>query len=284
MHVLQLFAGRKRPTAATYERSLHDMTTQVRQPLGLGEQASSFGERGIDKRLAALSQHADITGDRLLDIGCANGAYTARTAAAFRAVDAVDVEEDRLEAFRAHVRGTPLEQSVSIHRMSADRLAFDDDTFDVVTAIEVLEHVHDLDATLREIHRVLTPDGRFLVTTPNRLFPFETHGVLWRGRRYPPGRAPFLPWMPSLHRRLADARAFTLRSVSRPAAAAGFRLESAAYMMPPFDRSRVGQLLRPLTDCIERTPLRNFGMTLVLAFVKPRTGDISDTSVASIRT
>jgi SAM-dependent methyltransferase len=42
-----------------------------------------------------------------------------------------------------------------------------DDAFDCVTAVEVLEHVEDDHAFIREVHRVLRPGGIFLMTTPN---------------------------------------------------------------------------------------------------------------------
>lgn len=235
---------------------------------GLGEHSSSFGERGITKRLTALSRHAPLRGGRLLDVGCAGGSYTIRLAAGFDAVDAIDVEPGRLDTFHAAIAGTDLASRIRIQRMSADALAYGNGTFDAATAIEVLEHIPDLDATIREVGRVLKPGGRFFVTTPNRYFPFETHGVLWRGNRFPPTRAPFLPWLPSLHRRLSDARAFTARQLTLQMREHGFQRDALGYIMPPFDRSAVGRKIRPVTDALERSRLRVFGMALVLVFTK----------------
>lgn len=47
-----------------------------------------------------------------------------------------------------------------------NRVACPDNTFDVVTSIEVMEHVEDLDAYLADIRRVLKPGGSFIWTTP----------------------------------------------------------------------------------------------------------------------
>jgi SAM-dependent methyltransferase len=244
---------------------------RMRQPrvLGLGDPlGSAFGQAGITKRLGALAKHTPLSGDRLLDIGCAAGLYTERLAESFREVHAFDVEPDRLRSFRDRVRGTAAGERIKISQMSVHDMGYPDATFDVVTAIEVLEHVPDLDSGLREIHRVLRPGGRFLITGPNRYFPLETHGVLIRGRRHSPGVLPGLPWVPPLHRKLSDARSFTVRSLTRLIGPYGFELRAHDYIMPPFDRSAWGKRIKPLTDGLERTPLRVFGITLIMVFVR----------------
>lgn len=241
----------------------------MHNPLGLGK-PSAFGERGIAKRLDALARRTDLTGDRLLDIGCGDGSYTRRLADGFTKVDAIDIQTDLLAQFAERVEGTPAAHRITIREMSAAKLCYPDDAFDLVTSIEVLEHIVELDEALSEICRVLKPGGRFAFTTPNRWFPFETHGVLVGGRRYPPSRAPFLTWVGPLHRRLADARTFTAGEVRRRLAGAGLQTRSVDYIMPPFDRSALGQRIRAVTDLAERTPFRVLGMALVVIADKPR--------------
>lgn len=237
--------------------------------LGLGNKSSAFGERGVTKRLDALARRTDLRGDRLLDIGCGDGAYTSQLASAFSLVDAIDIQAEPLALFAERIDGSPAAQRITIGEMSATKLDYPDDTFDLVTAIEVLEHVDELDQALQEIRRVLKPGGRFALTTPNRWFPFETHGFLYRGRRYPPARAPFLTWIGPLHHRLADARTFTAAELRRRLAAAGLSTRSVDYIMPPFDRSSIGRRIRPMTDLVERSPLRWFGMSLIVTAEKP---------------
>ena len=217
--------------------------------LSHGAKSSNKGERGITKRLEALARLTPLAGERLLDVGCADGTYTRRLAAGFLTVDAI-------------------EQAIRVHDMSASALGFRDSSFDMVTAIEVLEHVADLDGTLSEVHRVLRPGGRFCVTTPNRWFPFETHGPVIAGKRRRPWAAPGLPWVAPLHRRWSDARAFTKGGLSRQAASHGLTLIGVEWMMPPFDRNGLGKKLRPFTDWVERSPLAFFGMALVMVFEK----------------
>jgi len=236
--------------------------------LGLGNRSSAFGSGGIEKRLDALAGLTTIRGDRLLDIGCADGTYTLRLADGFRTVDAVDIEPERLAAFRAALDGDPAAGKITLAQMSAEQLDFTAESFDVVTTIEVLEHVGDLDRTIGEIHRVLKPGGKFLITSPNRYFPFETHGFDFRGRRHSPAHGPFLPWVIPLHNRLADARAFTVRTLSAEIEGHGFDRLGVDYIMPPFDRSSVGRKIKPVLDRVERSPLKFFGMALILVFRK----------------
>lgn len=239
------------------------------RPLGLGNvHGSALGPRGISKRLDALRRLTSLEGERLLDVGCASGEYTEELARGFTSTDAIDIEPERLEIFDKRLADRGIAHRILISRMSAEDMSFRDQTFDAVTAIEVLEHIPDLDAALGEIHRVLRPGGRFMVTGPNRLFPFETHGVIFRGKRYPAARAPFLPWIPPLHQRMADARNFTITSLRRTVQPHGFRLVGWTRLMPPFDRSRAGKRIRTATDRLERTPLGVFGITVVMVFMR----------------
>lgn len=231
----------------------------TRRDLGLGK-SSAHGQRGIDKRLGALRRHADLSGGRLLDVGCGDGTYTRILAQQFEQTEAIDIQADRLAMFR----GSLDSDRIRVRYMSMDALEYPDAHFDIVTAIEVIEHVTDLDTALREVVRVLRPGGVFALTTPNRWFPIETHGPLVFGRRVRPAAVPFLPWVPPLHRRMADARSFTAHGLTRMLATAGLKVSAVDYIMPPFDRSRLGQRIAPLTDRIERSRLRFFGMALAV--------------------
>ncbi|MFG2109463.1 class I SAM-dependent methyltransferase [Micromonospora chersina] len=243
--------------------------TDATRHLGLGH-GSAFGERGVAKRLGTLGRHTPLTGRRLLEIGCGDGTYTMRLVDAFAQIEAVDIQQDRLELFRERLAADPAAaQKINVRELSATELDYPDKSFDLVTAIEVVEHIDDLDAALRQVHRVLAPGGRFALTTPNRWFPFETHGFLIRGKRYRPARGPFLPWIVPLHRRLADARAFTARGLSAHLRRAGLEPVAMDYIMPPFDRSGFGRRIRPVTDGIERSPLKFFGMALAVVARRP---------------
>ena len=159
----------------------------------LGDEAHSFGalhgsargSRNVQGRLDAMASLAPLSGERLLDVGCATGEYTNAMAPAFTHVDAIDVEIDRLALY---TQDHP--DNVSVHTQSVTSLEFADDTFDVVTMIEVLEHLPDVAGALAEIRRVLRPGGRLLLTTPNRC----TVGCV------APPPSPDPSWRPSVRR------------------------------------------------------------------------------------
>jgi SAM-dependent methyltransferase len=102
-------------------------------------------------------------GDRALDLGCGEGAFTGELVEAGAAgVTGADVAETALRRARARHPG------VAFERVPFDGpLPFADGSFDVVWASEVIEHVADTARLLSEIRRILDPAGRLLVTTPN---------------------------------------------------------------------------------------------------------------------
>ena len=138
-----------------------------------------------------------------------------------------------------------------------------------MTAIEVLEHLEEVGTVLAEVRRVLAPNGRFYITVPNRLFPFETHTVTIGHRHITGRRVPLLPWIPSLHDRWTDVGSFTVRTLRALLCGAGFSMSKPEYVMPPFDRWRTGgRFIRPLTDVLDHTPIRRFGVSLVVCACK----------------
>ncbi|MDQ6839035.1 MAG: methyltransferase domain-containing protein [Actinomycetota bacterium] len=221
----------------------------------------------VQKRLNAFGRHWSLSGERLLDVGCGNGAYTTVLGEGFEEVHAIDVEPHRIEQFRQRSAADP---KYSIAVGTAEALDFPDDHFDVVTAIEVLEHIVDLDRALGEIGRVLRPGGAFLVSCPNRLFPLETHTVMFgKHRTYPARRIPFLPYIKPLHRRLSTARNFTRRDLTELVCKDRLRVVAWDGVMPPLDNWRPGRRqLRPIMDWLERSPLNRFGVSIIGVFVK----------------
>ncbi len=100
--------------------------------------------------------------DRVLDLGCGEGAFTAELARAGASVIGVDVAQAAVQ--RARRRHPSLD-----FRLAAigGPLPFEDGSFDLAWASEVIEHVADTARWLSELRRVLAPAGRVLITTPN---------------------------------------------------------------------------------------------------------------------
>jgi SAM-dependent methyltransferase len=215
---------------------------------------------GQERRLNLIRRYAPLEGRRVLDIGCGLGAYVANFRRFTDEAYGMDVDAPRLREGRR--RGID-----KLVLAAAEHLPFADGTFDVIVLNEVIEHVDDDRATLREACRVLRPEGRVVIYAPNRLYPFETHGV-YLGRRYVFGNIPLVNWLPGpLRRRLVPhARAYTADGMRRLTRGLPARTVVHAYVYPGFDniagRSRLGAaLLRRVLYFLESTPLNRFGLS-----------------------
>jgi ubiquinone/menaquinone biosynthesis C-methylase UbiE len=134
-------------------------------------------------------------GERVLEIGPGTGYYTldlAEWVGAEGAVDIFDLQQEMLDHTirRARERGL---WNVSPTQGDAQKLPYDDDSFDAAILVTVLGEIPDQDAALGEIERVLRPGGRLIV------------GELF-----------------------GDPHMVTVRSLQRRAEAAGLRLERRA--------------------------------------------------------
>jgi 2-polyprenyl-3-methyl-5-hydroxy-6-metoxy-1,4-benzoquinol methylase len=101
-------------------------------------------------------------GDRVLDLGCGDGALSGVLSGVAGSVVGVDVAEAAVR--RARARHPQLTFAMAPVDGS---LQFDDGSFDVVWSSEVIEHVADTARWLSEVRRVLVPRGRLLLTTPS---------------------------------------------------------------------------------------------------------------------
>ena len=111
-------------------------------------------------------------GDRVLDLGCGFGRHAFEAARRGASVVALDAGPEEV----AQVRGTfaamiemgeiPADHPATAVQGDALSLPFDDGTFDRVIASEVLEHIPDDSAAIRELARVLRPGGSMAVTVP----------------------------------------------------------------------------------------------------------------------
>ncbi len=215
--------------------------------------------------LDGLQRVAKLNGQRLLDVGCGNGLFTARVGEGFQEAHGIDIQPSNVDAF--HARCLPGKYSARV--MSCADLDFPSGFFDMVMSIETLEHVEDLERTAREIGRVCSRGGRLVVTVPNRWFPFETHGGAILGRRF--GRLPLITYIPWLHARLAEARVFTVGALDRLFIPLGFKREGLSYLWPTFEHGgnslqRYFRWSLPLMRMMERGPFRFIGTSIVVCY------------------
>lgn len=105
-------------------------------------------------------------GRRVLDVACGEGYGAALLALGAAHVTGVDVSPASIEhAQRTYAGASNLEFVAG----SCTHLPVASASFDVVVSFETLEHIHEHEAFLAEIARVLSPDGVLLLSCPNRL-------------------------------------------------------------------------------------------------------------------
>ena len=97
---------------------------------------------------------------RLLDVGAATGFFVEQARAT--GWEAIGVEPSEWAA--AYARN---ELGVDVRSGTLESLQFPDETFDVVTMWEVIEHLPDPRTTLGEVRRILRPGGRLVLSTPD---------------------------------------------------------------------------------------------------------------------
>ena len=103
---------------------------------------------------------------KALDIGCGGGFMSETLAQLGFSVTGVDQSESTLENAERHAQRQGLD--INYRYAQAESLPYPDDYFDLVCACDVLEHVSDLDKTIKEASRVLKPGGLFFFDTINR--------------------------------------------------------------------------------------------------------------------
>jgi SAM-dependent methyltransferase len=114
----------------------------------------------VEPRFGSFLLDVIGSGHLVLDVGCGTGRYTIHSARGGNTV--IGAELVRSAARGALGRGIPV-----VVTDSESGLPFLDQTFNRVQCIEVIEHLMDPVVTLREINRVLKPDGELFLSTPN---------------------------------------------------------------------------------------------------------------------
>jgi len=118
-------------------------------------------------RLDYIDTRAPLAGKRVLDVGCGGGILTEAMATRDAKVMGIDMGEAPLEVAQLHRLESGLE--IDYRRCTAEQLAAEmPGQFDVVTCMEMLEHVPDPASVIAACAALIKPDGQIFLSTLNR--------------------------------------------------------------------------------------------------------------------
>ena len=118
-------------------------------------------------RLGYISQRVQLAGKQALDIGCGGGILTESLARNGAFVTGIDMGKAPLQVARLHRHESDLE--IDYQQMTAEAMAQQyPGKFDVVTCLEMLEHVPDPGSVISACRRLLKPNGHLFLSTINR--------------------------------------------------------------------------------------------------------------------
>jgi len=225
---------------------------------------------GQERRLAMIRRAAgERTQGRVLDNGCGVGSYLLRLKDEASSAFGLEFDFERAQV-ADRLAG-------NVVQAAGEGLPYPDKTFDLVLSHEVLEHVENDRQAASEMARVLRTGGRLVLFLPNRGYPFETHGVYWRGN-YRFGNIPLVNYLPKrLRNRLAPhVRAYSRRDIMLIFDDLPLRPVLSKVIFGAYDNliarwPRGGRLLRTLLQFLERTPLRSLGLSHIWVLEKYET-------------
>jgi SAM-dependent methyltransferase len=215
---------------------------------------------GQERRLRMILQ---AVGERIqgfvLEDGCGIGMYVRHLAPHAGQVFGLEFDFDRAQEARRY--------SDRVLCGAGEQLPYPDGAFDVVLSNEVIEHVQDDRLVVREMVRVLQYSGRIVLFCPNRDYPFETHGVFWRGK-YHFGNIPLVNYLPHRWReKLAPhVRIYGRRDLERLFVGLPVRFVQRTVIFGGYDNivyrwPNIGKVLRAILQGLEHTPLRALGLS-----------------------
>ncbi|RPJ26674.1 MAG: class I SAM-dependent methyltransferase [Chloroflexi bacterium] len=215
---------------------------------------------GQQRRLAMIVRAA---GERIqgciLENGCGVGMYVEHLSPFGGKVIGLEYDFERAAEAR---RNSP-----HVINAAGESVPLPSETFDLILSHEVLEHVRDDRLALREMIRTLKPGGRIVLFVPNRGYPFETHGIYWRGK-YRFGNKLFVNYLPrALRNKLAPhVRVYSAKDLEKLFADLPVRFIERTTIFGAYDNiiarfGPLGKVLRGILQFLEKTPLKAFGLS-----------------------
>lgn len=172
---------------------LHDQYLHVFDEQMIAAHINEFVELSFAEKLAKVIAGSSRARDTLLDIGAGYGAFVLWCRQCGLEASGVELAGFEVEIARKRlVRAEPAADARAVfHKGDAGRLPFPDATFQIISLLNVLEHVPNYRTVLAEACRVLRPGGRLFVICPN-------YAALRQEAHY------HVPWLPLFPRALAS--------------------------------------------------------------------------------
>jgi len=243
------------------------MTVRNLDKAALRGEPSYVWRAGQQRRLEMIVQAA---GDRIqghiLENGCGVGMYVEHLSPFGGTVIGLEYDFERAAEARKN--------SVHIVNAAGELIPLPSATFDLILSHEVIEHVQDDRAAISEMVRVLKPGGRIVLFAPNRGYPFETHGIYWKGS-YSFGNKLFVNYLPRrLRNKLAPhVRVYAKKDLQKLFEGLPVKPIERTIIFGAYDNiiarfGVLGKTLRGILQFLERTPLKLFGLSHFLVVEK----------------
>jgi SAM-dependent methyltransferase len=236
------------------------MTERDMQKAALRGEPSYVWRAGQQRRLdmIALAAGERING-LVLENGCGVGMYVENLTSLGSHV--IGLEYDLARASEARIN------SEKIINAAGEFIPLPSSTFDLVLSHEVIEHVQDDRAAIREMIRVLRPGGRAVIFCPNRGYPYETHGIFWKGKYYF-GNKLFVNYLPRILRdKLAPhVRVYSKSDMQKLFDDLPVKFIERTVIFGAYDNiiarfGAFGKFLRAVLQFLEATPLKGLGLS-----------------------
>jgi SAM-dependent methyltransferase len=236
------------------------MTERDMDKAALCGEPSYVWRDGQERRLMMIVNAAgERINGRVLENGCGVGMYIEHLAP--HGGEIVGLEYDFERAAKAGTR------SPNILNAAGESLPLPPGTFDLILSHEVLEHVQNDARAVREMIRVLKKGGRAVIFVPNRGYPFETHGIYWRGK-YRFGNIPLVNYLPLAWRdKLAPhVRVYSRRDLAKLFDGLPVNFVERTVIFGAYDNliarfGTLGIVLRGILQFLEKTPLKALGLS-----------------------
>ncbi len=130
-------------------------------------------------RLDWIDQHAGLAGKRVVDVGCGGGILAESMARRGAQVTGIDLSERPLSVARLHLLESEERLALEYRLIAVEELAAEQPaSFDVVTCMEMLEHVPDPASVVRACANLVKPGGQVFLSTINRNPKAYVHAVI----------------------------------------------------------------------------------------------------------